>query len=331
MVDSERVTAQKALHEKHLLLQEVERRNTACLKWDGLEARFGDPDLIAMWVADMEFEAPRVVIDALHDRVEHGAFGYHLTPASYHEAFIGWENEHFGYDVKPEWIHYAPGVVSAIYWLVDMLTGPGDACLVLSPVYSPFYSAVRDKGRTLVCCDLKNTGGFYTVDFDQFEADIVENDVKLFILCSPHNPVGRVWTGGELKKMWEICKRHHVFILSDEIHQDIVTGPNRHLPMALVADDDALLITLTSASKTFNLASLGTYLLWCDLRALIPEERLVRFMQEICGVAVNYGIWFGDGGRGFIRINLATPRWRVEEVVRRMVAAAHLTRGNGDA
>ncbi len=162
-----------------MLLHEVERRNTYCVKWDGLERRFGNAELIAMWVADMEFECPRVILDSLHERIEHGAFGYHLIPASYHEAFIRWEKEHFGYEVKPEWILYAPGVVPAIYWLVDILTDPGDACLVMTPVYTPFLNAVRDKGRTLVCSDLKNAGGIYTIDFERIEQDIAENGVKL--------------------------------------------------------------------------------------------------------------------------------------------------------
>jgi len=386
------------------LLEEVDRRNTNCLKWDELGKRFGDPDLIAMWVADMDFKAPRPVLDAMHARVEHGAFGYLMPSPEWKNAFIHWEMTRYGYRVEPEWIRYTPGVVPAVYWLVNALTEPGDACIILTPVYYPFHHAIRDTGRSLICCDLVNERGSYHMDFEKFEQDIILNRVKLFILCSPHNPVGRVWSREELERLRAICDLHGVTILSDEIHQDIVTGERRHTPTGLVAGDARNLITLTSASKTFNLASLensllviqdaeirekydafvrkyhpgggnalgfvaveaayrhgeqwleellaeirgnevliresfaislpeavispleGTYLLWIDLRALLPETAPTDFMVKSCGVAVDYGSWFGESGKGFIRLNLATPRHRVEEVTERILAAADTLR-----
>ncbi len=388
------------------LLREVERKNTECLKWDALDQRFGDPDLIAMWVADMDFAAPQPVLDALHERVAHGAFGYHVASDGWRNAFIDWEQTRHECRIEPEWLRYTPGIVPAVYWLVNLLTEPGDACLIQTPVYYPFHHAVRDTGRTLVCSDLQNNGGIYSIDFERFERDIVENGVRLFILCSPHNPVGRVWTRDELSTMLHICAKHKVFVLSDEIHQDIILGERRHIPTALVAEDTSRLITLNSASKTFNLASLenatlvipdpdvrakydqfigtynpgggnvlgfvaveaayrhgaswlealldvlrqneafireafakelpevilspleGTYLLWADLRGLLSEDQIKEFMLKECGVAVDYGVWFGDAGKGFIRLNLATPGWRVEKVARRIIEAGKKVRAS---
>lgn len=251
---------------KHL--HELERKGTDCLKWDALEKRFGDPDLLAMWVADMDFAAPKSVLDALSDRVAHGAFGYSLIPEAWKNSIVKWErSQHLAF-AKHEWIRFTNGVVPAVYWLIEMLTELGDSCLIQTPVYYPFHHAVRDTGRSLICNDLVNDNGKYSIDFDSFEDAIRVNKVKLFILCSPHNPVGRVWQESELKKLWGICQKYNVFVISDEVHRDLVFSPHRHVPTSLVADNTALLITLSSASKTFNLASLG------NAFAIIPDPVL---------------------------------------------------------
>ena len=405
--DGECVPQANTPQDGECLLQPVERRNTACLKWDALETRFGDPDLIAMWVADMDFAAPRPVIDALHARVEQGAFGYQMQALGWKDAFIQWERERHGWLVDPEWIKYVPGVVPAIYWLIHAYTAPGDACLIQTPVYYPFSYAVRDTGRRLVESELVAVDGVYGINMDALEKTIVDHAVKLFILCSPHNPVGRVWSHGELEAVWGVCQRHGVVLVSDEIHHDIVTGCRKHVPTGLLAGAAPDFIMLTSASKTFNLASLenallvipeaetrkrydafarsfhpsggnllgyvaveaayrqgaawleallaeiraneahlrqlfarelpevimspleGTYLLWMDLRALVSADELETFMNRECGVAVDFGFWFGACGSGHIRVNLATPRWRVEDVGRRMVAAGVRRRNGG--
>src|SRR5690606_9681337 len=238
----------------------VERKGTNSLKWDALDVRFGDPDLVAAWVADMEFKAPEAVLDALHQRIAHGVFGYSFVPESFYEAFIDWEKRHHGYEVRKEWMRFSTGVVTALYWFVNAFTKPSDAVMILTPVYYPFHNAVKDTGRELVTCELVNENGNYLIDFDAFEKNIVDNDVKLFIHCSPHNPVGRVWTEKELKTILSICKKHDVIVVSDEIHQDLVMDGHKHIPSAIVNDGEFRdrLITVTAPSKTFNLAGLLT-------------------------------------------------------------------------
>ena len=285
----------------------VDRRGTNCEKWDGLGKDFGDADLIAMWVADMEFKAPECVRDALISRVEHGVFGYTFVPDSYYDAVIDWERAHHGYELKKEWIRITPGVVAGFYWAVNIYTEPGDAVIVQTPVYYPFQNAVRDNGRKLITVDLDYNDGRFTCNAAAFEQAIIDNDVKMYILCSPHNPVGRVWTEDELKEQIEICKRHDVMIISDEIHQDLVFGDSKHIPAALVAagmSGDSTegksstdlagerydkLITLFASSKTFNLASCLTSTVVIendDLRAKWDE-----FMKVYHNVGTNvFGI-----------------------------------------
>lgn len=238
----------------------VERKGTNSLKWDALDVRFGDPDLVAAWVADMEFKAPEAVLDALHQRIAHGVFGYSFVPESFYEAFIDWEKRHHGYEVRKEWMRFSTGVVTALYWFVNAFTKPSDAVMILTPVYYPFHNAVKDTGRKLVTCELVNENGNYLIDFDAFEKNIVDNDVKLFIHCSPHNPIGRVWTEEELKKILSICNKHNVLVVSDEVHQDLVMDGHKHIPSAIVNDGEFgdRLITVTAPSKTFNLAGLLT-------------------------------------------------------------------------
>lgn len=236
----------------------VERKGTNSLKWDALDERFGDPDLIAAWVADMEFKAPEAVLGALQKRIAHGVFGYSFVPDSFYEAFINWEKQHHGYEVKKEWMRFSTGVVTALYWFINAYTKPREAVMIVTPVYYPFHNAVKDTDRKLVTCELVNDNGFYHIDFEAFEKSIIDNDVKLFIQCSPHNPVGRVWTEEELVKVLSICKRHGVLVVSDEIHQDLTMEGHKHIPSAIVCDGEFAdrLITVTAPSKTFNLAGL---------------------------------------------------------------------------
>ena len=192
-----------------------QRLGTNSEKWDGVKARFGEEGLLPLWVADMDFRAPDAVHEALHRMADFGIYGYALTPDSYYDAFIQWEQSHHGYTVDRSWIRFAPGVVAAIYWMVTLRTQPEDACIILTPSYYPFMNAVNDLGRKLVWSDLvPDEHGYYTIDFADFEQKIVDNGVKLFILCSPHNPCGRVWTREELSRLMEICRRHHVFVIT---------------------------------------------------------------------------------------------------------------------
>lgn len=255
----------------------VDRTGTASLKWDALDVRFGDPSLISMWVADMEFRTPECVTDALRKRVDHGVFGYSFVPDSYYEAVIDWECSHHGYKVEKDWIRVSPGVVAAIYWSVNCYTNPGDAVIITTPVYYPFHNAVKDSGRKLVTCDLKYDKGVFTFDAEAFEKAIVDNDVKMHILCSPHNPAGRVWTAEELTSMLEICYKHNVLVVSDEIHQDLVLSSERkHIPSAVVADGkySKNLITCFASSKTFNLAT-------CLTSTIVIEDEELRKKWDV--------------------------------------------------
>lgn len=249
------------------LVTYVDRRNTDCSKWDAQSENFGEEGLHAMWVADMDFQVPACVTDALSAYVKEGVFGYYTAPDSYYNAFINWEKEH-GYTVKREWIRFSPGVVSGFNWIVQMMTKPKDPVIVLTPVYYPFLYAVTNNDRTLITSDLINDHGVYSIDFEDFEQKIIDNHVKLFIFCSPHNPVGRVWKKEELDKLVAICKKHHVFIISDEIHHDLLAPGQKHIPIASIADYDDSLVTVTAPSKTFNLAGCQNSII------IIPDEKL---------------------------------------------------------
>ena len=262
-----------------MAIQYVERKNTDCSKWDNLKDVFGEDGLQAMWVADMDFRCPDCVIEAIRDYADFGVFGYYKPREPYAQAFLDWERELHGYEVSKEWLRFAPGVVPAVNWLIQILTEPGDAVIVQTPVYYPFLDGIRNNDRTLICSDLCHTDGVYTVDFGDFETKITENGVKLFILCSPHNPVGRVWTRDELRTVLEICRKHGVYVISDEIHHDFVFGGSRHTPSALVGPYDSFLVTLTAATKTFNLAGVQNSFV------IIPDEgireKFDRFTEAI--------------------------------------------------
>jgi len=262
-----------------MAIQYVERKNSDCSKWDNLKDVFGEDDLQAMWVADMDFRCPDCVIEAIKDYADFGVFGYYKPRDSYAQAFLDWEREQHDYTVDREWVRFAPGVVPAFNWLIQVLTEPGDAVIVQTPVYYPFLDAVRNNKRMLVCSDLRNTGGIYSIDFEDFEKQITKHNVKLFILCSPHNPVGRVWTRAELRTMLEICRKHSVYVISDEIHHDFIFGGINHVPSALVGSYDSFLVTLTAATKTFNLAGVQNSFV------IIPDngirEKFDRFTEAI--------------------------------------------------
>ena len=239
----------------------VDRRNTNCNKWDGQQKMFGEEGLHAMWVADMDFRVPECVVSALREYVESGVYGYYKIPDAYYQAFIDWEREHHGYEVKKEWIRFSPGVVAGFHWLLQILTEENDAVIVNTPVYYPFLDAVKNNHRNLICSDLKNENGEYSIDFDDFEKKITDHQVKLFILCSPHNPAGRVWKKEEIQKFMDICKKHDVLVFSDEIWSDLVRKENTHIPTQSISEDaKKRTIAGYAPSKTFNLAGLvGSY------------------------------------------------------------------------
>lgn len=234
-----------------------DRRGTSCIKWDfGMERR-GRDDLLPLWVADMDFKLPLEIVSDIEKRASQGIFGYTDPKEDYFEAVKGWFKRRHGFDIESDWITITHGVVYAIVLAIRAFTEPGDAVMVQQPVYYPFSESVRVNKRKLVNNQLVYKDGRYEIDFEDFENKIKENDVKLFLLCSPHNPVGRVWTRDELLKIADICKRHGVYVFADEIHSDFIYSSFAHTPyMSLGKEYQDRLILGTSPSKTFNMAGL---------------------------------------------------------------------------
>ena len=236
----------------------VERRGTGTLKWDSLQEIFGDADLLPLWVADMEIQSPKPVRDALEKRIQHGVFGYGKVEDSYYDAFAAWQKKHHGVDVTKEDMRFATGVVGSLYAAVNAYTKEAAPVMICPPVYYPFYDAVLNTGRELVTCELDNNDGHFELDLEKFEKTIEDKKVEMFILCSPHNPVCRVWTKEELTGMLDLCRRHGVLVLADEIHQDFAYEGHPFISTAVVKNGayrDNLVI-LNAGSKTFNLAGL---------------------------------------------------------------------------
>lgn len=377
-----------------------DRLGTDCNKWDGCEEKFGDEHLLPLWVADMDFEAPSCVKQALKEYVDFGVFGYYQIPNRYYEAFINWEKTYHDYDVKKEWIRFAPGVVPAFNWLIHILTNEQDGVLITPPVYYPFKDAVVNNNRTLVESPLMRLEDHYELDYEDFERKIKEQNVKLFIFCTPHNPVGRVWKRDEIVKVLDICKKYGVYVIADEIHQDIIMDGYQKVTAAATGNYDEIMVTLTAATKTFNLAGCqnsivvipneslrkryddyltrlritggnafgyiavqsaydggrkwldevlniieenyhlmksileeklpkvwipkleGTYLMWIDLGAYVSADEIESVIQKDCGLAVDYGSWFGGESYGtFIRVNLATREENIRLAAEKIVEA----------
>lgn len=269
----------------------VNRRGTDSAKWDDLSGLFSRDDLQPMWVADMDFRSPRCVFAAIEEYLKTGVVGYYNPRDSYDQAFIDWERKYHGYEVQREWLRFSPGVVPAFNWLVQILTAPGDSVLVQPPVYYPFFHAAQNNGRKLVRSSLINDHGIYSVDFADFEQRIIQENVKLFILCSPHNPISRVWRREELRTMLDICKKHGVYVISDEIHHDLTFGGSVHIPSAAAGkpgEFDDILVTLTANTKTFNLAGFQNSFV------IIPSKAIRdKFDAFVNGIHILSGSPFG--------------------------------------
>lgn len=233
------------------------RTNTACLKYDFAVERGHAADVLPFWVADMDFPGPKEVIDELVLRSQHGIFGYTDVKKDYVDVLMEWFKNRHDWQPKDDSLVVTPGVVYAICSAVRSLTEPGDAVLIQRPVYYPFSLAIKQNKRRLINNPLLLKDGHYEIDFEDFEKKIVENKVKLFILCSPHNPVGRVWSRDELEKIGTICLKHHVVVVADEIHEEFVRPGNKHSVFASIKPEFAeIAITCTAPSKSFNLAGL---------------------------------------------------------------------------
>ena len=274
--------------------QEINRQGTQSAKWGVIQdpdnpsrwiatdAYFGENRMLPLWVADMDFAAPQPVIDALVERAKHGIYGYTLRTESFDAAVVDWMARRHGWTIEPDWILATPGVVPAVNLLIRTFTRPGERVLVQRPVYYPFFNAIENNTAEIVNSSLVLKSGRYTMDFDDFEQKAADPAVTLFILCSPHNPVGRVWTREELTRVAEICRRRKVLVVADEIHADLIYKGITFTPYATIDPEVAdNTVVCTAPSKTFNLAGLHTS------NIIIPNASLRRRFQNTlnsCGM-----------------------------------------------
>ena len=282
----------------------VDRKNTFAIKYDLAERRHKPLDAISLWVADMDFKVAPCIQKALQERVEHGIFGYSLLDSRYYTAVKNWFKKRHNFEVQDEWVVNTPGVVFAIACAIKAFTKEGEGVLIQKPVYYPFFNTIKALNRVVVNNPLVLKNGHYEIDFEDFENKIISEKVKLFILCSPHNPGGRVWKKEELERLSQICLRHKVLVVSDEIHSDITFNGNTHTIYASLSGQAAWnSIICTSPSKTFNLAGLQ----FSNIFILDPEKRLL-FKREIArtgydepslmGIAAATAA-YGEGGEWF--------------------------------
>jgi len=265
----------------------VNRENTASVKWDLREETFGTKEVLPMWVADMDFESPECIQKAIQERAKHPVYGYSFMTDGYFEAFIQWVKRRHGWNIKKDWIIFSPGIVTAFNAAIWAFTDPGDGVIVQPPVYFPFFSAIRHNNRKQLDNQLLLIDQHYEIDFDDFEAKAKQ--AKVFLMSSPHNPVGRCWTREELKRIGEICLKHQVIIISDEIHADLILPGHQHTPTALISEELAeMTVTCMAPSKTFNVAGLFTS------QIVIQNEKLrKKFVSAMESFHLVHGNLFG--------------------------------------
>ena len=302
----------------------IDRKNTRCLKYDFAVKRGMPEDVLPLWVADMDFETSSYIEDALTERVKEGIFGYSDVQTPYFEIIRDWMIRHHDWEPQEKWLIKTPGVVFALAMAVKAYTDPGDKVLLQQPVDYPFSEVITDNGREVVSNDLVLTEeGTYKIDFADFEQKIIANGIKLFLLCSPHNPVGRVWTREELETIGDICVKHGVTVVSDEIHNDFIWEGTHTVFAGIKKEFADISVTCTSPSKTFNLASM------LISNIFIPDQILRRkFRKEmdragisqlsVLGlVATEAAYAHGDewyaAMKNYVRDNIAFARAYVEE------------------
>jgi cysteine-S-conjugate beta-lyase len=243
--------------------------------WHATDDYCGEDRILPLWVADMDFPAPQPVVDALVRRAQHGIYGYTVRTDGYDRAVVDWMQRRHGWAIEPGWIVSTPGVVPAINFIVRTFTRPGDKVLVQRPVYYPFFNAIENNGAEIFSSSLILDHDRYGMDFDDFEKKAADSATSLYILCSPHNPVGRVWTPEELARVGEICLKHRVLVVADEIHADLIYKGNTFTPFAAISQEMARnAVVCTAPSKTFNLAGLHTS------NIVISNDSLRRRLQR---------------------------------------------------
>ncbi|NLD05915.1 MAG: pyridoxal phosphate-dependent aminotransferase [Synergistaceae bacterium] len=252
----------------------IERRGTSSMKWDLMEERFGDPDLLPYWVADMDFKSPPEVIEAIEDKLRHGVLGYPVVKESLIESIVNWEKVRHGWSFDKSAVSWAPGVVGGLAFAIEAYTKPGDGIILQTPVYPPFFEIIETSGRHVVKNPLKREGDRFVMDIEGLEK-LVTPTCRTLIFCSPHNPVSRVWTEDELEKLAELAERKDMLILSDEIHQDIVFSDAKHTCFAKLPKMEKRTVTFIAPSKTFNLAGLASSV------AIIPDHSLMEQYKSV--------------------------------------------------
>jgi cystathionine beta-lyase len=265
------------------------REGTNCVKWDMRETYFGKKDVLPLWVADMDFETPDFIFNRIKERLNHPVLGYTFRPESFNEAFINWAKKRYNWEINPKWMSFSPGVVAAVTLAVQGFTEPDDEVIVQPPVYFPFFTCVEGSGRKLIHNQLIEKKGRLCMDFEQLES-LISPKTRMLIISNPHNPGGSAWTRQELEKLGEICAKHEIMVISDEIHSDLVFSPHKHVPFAkVVSQDKVKSITCMAASKSFNLAGLSTSLV------IVPDETILKKYNEMMQVThINMGNIFGS-------------------------------------
>ena len=255
----------------------VERRGTNCVKWDESPSA----DVIPLWVADMDFRVAPAIQKALQQRVEHGVFGYNIVPESYYEAVISWFHRRHQWEIQRHWILYTTAVVPAMSCVIKALTMPGEKVLILSPAYNCFFSSIKNNGCEVLESPLKPIGDTFEVDFIDFEAKCADEKTTLFLLCNPHNPSGRVWTREELQRMYDICQKHGVKVVSDEIHCELIMPGHEFVPFGTITDD---CVVMNSPSKNFNTAGLQIANIICKHPSWRRRIDRAININEVCDV-----------------------------------------------
>ncbi len=267
----------------------IPREGSNCLKWDAREKIFNRGDILPLWVADMDFRTPDFIIDALKHRLNHEILGYTFRPDSYFEAVIGWMKRRHNWNIRREWISFSPGVVAGLSLAIQAFSKPGDSIIVQPPVYFPFFDCVRDADRRLIENPLREKAGRYHFDLDDLKSKLDEN-TRMLLLCSPQNPGGTVWSEEELNDLMTLCLERDILIVSDEIHSDLVFRHKKHIPLASLSEAAARqTVTLTAASKTFNIAGLASSVV------IIPDrEKWLRYEKTLQTMHLGNGNLFGN-------------------------------------
>ena len=302
----------------------IDRRNTRCLKYDFAKRRGLPDDVLPLWVADMDFETSSYIEDALIERAKHGIFGYSEVQAPYFEILRDWMKKHHDWNIQEKWLVKTPGVVFALAMAVKAYTNPGDSVLLQLPVYYPFSEVIEDNGRKVVSNTLYlGDDNRYHIDFEDFEQKIIDEKIKLFFLCNPHNPVGRVWTESELIRLGDICVKHGVIVVSDEIHHDFIFHGRHQVFANLKKEFENISVTCTSPSKTFNLASMlisNIFIPNAELRSKFRKEVDASGISQLsvmglvaCEAAYSKGEQWYQAMLAYVSDNIRFVKQYVEE------------------